>query len=131
MPQIKGEFDIKREMQPNCPLGDDITAMHVRFDKQFHGPLQATSVVQMLGFMTTVEGSGGYVAIERIVGTLDGRSGSFVMQHSGTMQRGQPSLSVTVVPDSADGELTGLRGSLEIEIADGKHYYSFEYALGD
>jgi Protein of unknown function (DUF3224) len=127
MPQAKGEFEIKREMQPDCDLGDDVTAMHVRFDKRFHGSLDATSTVQMLGFMTATEGSGAYVAIERIVGTLDGRAGSFVMQHNGTMNRGERSLSVTVVPDSATGDLAGLRGALAIDIVDGRHFYTFDY----
>jgi hypothetical protein len=131
MPNVEGEFEIKRDMQPNCDLGDEVSAMHVRFDKRFHGPLDATGVVQMLGFMTATEGSGAYVAIERIVGTLEGRSGSFVMQHAGTMDRGERALSVNVVPDSATGELTGLRGTLQIDIVDGRHYYRFDYALPD
>ncbi len=131
MPQIQGEFEIRRDMQPGCDLGDEISAMHVRFDKRFSGPLEATSVVQMLGYMTATEGSGAYVAIERIVGTLEGRSGSFVMQHAGTMDRGERTLNVNVVPDSATGELTGLRGTLQIDIVDGRHFYRFDYALPD
>jgi hypothetical protein len=129
MPQVKGEFEIKRDMQPNCDLGDGVAAMHVRFDKRFHGPLAATSVVQMLGFMTAVEGSGAYVAIERIVGTLDGRAGSFVVQHNGTMARGEPSLIVGVIPDSGADALAGINGNLRIDIVEGRHYYTFDYEL--
>jgi Protein of unknown function (DUF3224) len=129
MPQVKGEFEIKRDMQPSCDLGDGVSAMHVRFDKRFHGALDATSVVQMLGFMTAMEGSGAYVAIERIVGTLDGRTGSFVVQHNGTMARGEPSLTVNVIPDSGMDALSGLRGTLQIDIVDGKHFYTFDYEL--
>jgi hypothetical protein len=103
--------------------------MHVRFDKRFHGPLDAISVVQMLGFMTAVEGSGAYVAIERIIGTLDGRSGSFVVQHNGTMARGEPSLTVSVIPDSGTDGLAALNGSLRIDIVEGRHYYTFDYEL--
>ncbi len=131
MPQIKGEFEIKRSMQPNGDLGDGISAMHVRFDKRFHGPLDATSVVQMLGFMSPVEGSGAYVAIERIKGTVDGREGSFVVQHSGTMTSGEPSLRVSVVPDSATDALSGLHGEMRIDIVDGKHFYTFDYEFPD
>jgi hypothetical protein len=76
-----------------------------------------------------VKGSAGYVAIERVTGTLHGKSGSFVLQHSGTMTRGEPQLSVTVVPDSGTGELTGLAGALTIRIAEKQHFYEFDYTL--
>ncbi len=128
--QIKGEFDVKRSPEAPCDLGDGIQAGHFRFDKRFHGELDAVSVVHMLAAMTQTEGSGAYVAIERIVGTLEGRSGAFLTQHSGVMDRGAPSLSLTVVPDSGTAELEGLRGSMKIDIVDGKHFYTFDYALG-
>jgi hypothetical protein len=98
-------------------------------DKQFHGDLEGTSKGQMLTAGTAVEGSAGYVAIERVSGMLHGRRGTFVLQHSGTMTRGAPQLSVTVVPDSATGELVGLAGKMTITISDGKHSYDFEYTL--
>ena len=98
-------------------------------DKQFHGDLEAASKGQMLSAMTEVKGSAGYVAMERVTGTLSGRSGSFVLQHSASMTRGAPQLSVTVVPDSGTGELAGLSGNLAIEIVDKKHFYSFDYTL--
>jgi hypothetical protein len=98
-------------------------------DKQFHGDLEATSKGQMLTAGTEVQGSAGYVAIERVSGTLGGRSGTFALQHSGTMTRGEPQLSITVVPDSGTGQLVGLAGTMLITIADGKHSYGFDYTL--
>lgn len=127
--QVKGEFDVKRSPEAPCDLGDGVQAGHFRFDKRFHGDLEAVSVVHMLAAMTPTEGSGAYVAIERIVGTLEGRRGAFLTQHSGVMDRGAPSLSLTVVPDSGTDGLEGLRGSMKIDIVDGKHYYTFDYEL--
>ena len=85
----------------------------------------------MLTAVTGIKGSAGYVAIERVSGTLHGRSGSFVFQHSGTMTRGSQQLSITVVPDSGTDQLMGFAGKLAIEIADGKHSYDFEYTLAE
>ena len=98
-------------------------------DKTISGDLVATSVGQMLSAMSEFKGSAGYVAIERVDGTLNGRKGTFVLQHSGTMNRGAPSLSVAVVPDSGTGELVGLIGDFKIIIAEGKHSYEFSYSL--
>jgi hypothetical protein len=98
-------------------------------DKQFHGDLEATSKGQMLTGMTSVKGSAGYVAIERVTGTLNGRTGTFILQHTGTMNRGTPQLSIMVVPDSGTGRLDGLSGKMAINIADGRHSYDFEYTL--
>jgi hypothetical protein len=98
-------------------------------DKQFHGELEGTSKGVMLAVSTSVEGSAGYVAMEQVSGTLNGRGGTFALQHSGTMTRGVPQLSVTVVPDSGTGQLVGLSGRMTIQIADGKHSYDFEYTL--
>ena len=101
-------------------------------DKQFHGDLEGTSKGYMLSSAATVvKGSGGYVAMERVTGTLKGRHGSFVLQHSGTMTRGVPQLSVTVVPDSGTAELTGLSGTMTIKIDAGKHSYEFDYTLAE
>jgi hypothetical protein len=129
MPQVNGEFDVKRTPEGGLELGGGAIAGHFRFDKQFHGPLDATGVVHMLAVGTEVDGSAAYVAIERINGTLDGRSGAFFTQHNGTLDRGSPSLSVTVVPDSGTGELAGLRGRMVIDIVDGKHFYTFDYEI--
>lgn len=99
-------------------------------DKQWHGDLTGVSKGEMLSFGTGAKGSsGGYVALEQFTGTLTGRSGSFVLQHSGTMAQGVPKLTITVVPDSGTGQLAGLTGKLNITIADGKHSYDFEYTL--
>ncbi len=101
-------------------------------DKQYHGDLEATGKGQMLTAGTDVKGSGAYVAIEKVAGTLKGRSGSFVLQHSGTMTQNAPQLAVTVVPDSGTGELRGIAGKMIITIAaGGKHSYDFEYTLPD
>ncbi len=127
--QAKGEFDVKRTPQGSLDMGDGVEIGHMRFDKQFHGPLDATSVVRMLAAMSPVDGSGAYVAIERIVGTLDGHSGSFLAQHNGILDRGTPSLDLTVVPDSGNDALTGLRGRITIDITDDKHFYTFDYSL--
>lgn len=131
MPKVEGEFEVRREMQPMIDMGDGAQVAHMRFDKVFHGPLAASSVVHMLAVGTATEGSAAYVAVERIVGTLDGRAGSFFMQHNGTMDRGAPSLAVSVVPDSGTDALAGLRGTLAIDIVDGRHFYRFDYGLPD
>lgn len=98
-------------------------------DKTFLGDLDAVSKGEMLSAGTAVKASAGYVAIERVTGQLNGQSGSFVLQHSGTMNRGEPQLSVTVVPDSGTEQLTGLSGTMAIKIEDKKHFYEFEYTL--
>jgi len=100
-------------------------------DKQFHGDLEATSKGQMLTAMTAVQGSAGYVAIEQVTGKLKGRAGTFALQHQGIMNRGEPQLSITVVPDSGTGELAGLSGRMEIVIEGGKHSYVFEYTIAE
>jgi Protein of unknown function (DUF3224) len=101
-------------------------------DKHYHGDLEGTGKGQMLTAGTDVKGSGAYVAIERVTGTLRGRAGSFVLQHSGTMTQGVPHLTITVVPDSGTAQLAGIAGKMDIIIAaDGKHSYDFEYTLPD
>ena len=98
-------------------------------DKKFHGELEGISKGQMLSAGTTIANSAGYVAIERVEGSLQGKKGSFILQHSATMNRGQPSLVITVVPDSGTAELTGISGTLAINIVDKKHSYDFTYSL--
>jgi uncharacterized protein DUF3224 len=124
----KGTFEVKVIPQPPDDQ-DDPNLGRFLLDKQFHGDLEGTSKGQMLTAGTAVKGSGGYVAIEKISGTLRGRSGTFVLQHIGTMTQGTPEMSVTVVPDSGTGELVGISGRLKIIIADGKHSYEFAYSL--
>ena len=127
--QAKGTFSIQMYPEPPYDTAEGVTLARTRFEKKFEGPLSATSEVQMLGARTQVADSAGYVAIERVTGSLDGKRGSFVLQHSGTMTRGALSLTIRVVPDSASGELTGLSGSMSITIVEGQHHYSFDYAL--
>ena len=126
----RGAFDVKLTPQPSDRQPEDPALGRMWLDKAFHGDLEATSRGQMLTAMTDVKGSAGYVAIERVSGMLRGRAGSFVLQHTGTMARGTPSLTITVVPDSGTGELTGLSGGMAIIITDGKHSYELEYAVG-
>ena len=127
MPAAKGEFEVTRSAEPGCDLGGGVQVGHFRFDKRFHGPLEATGVVHMLAVATAVEGSMAYVAVERIAGNLDGRDGTFLALHRGVMERGAPSLALTVVPDSGTDGLTGLSGSMAIDIVDGRHYYTLDY----
>jgi hypothetical protein len=125
-----GPFDVKLTPQPPDDKAQDATLGRMSIDKQFHGDLEAVSKGQMLTAGTAVKGSAGYVAIERVSGTLHGRTGSFILQHSGMMNRNSPHLLITVVPDSGTGQLSGLTGTMNIIIAaDGKHSYDFNYTL--
>jgi hypothetical protein len=126
---VTGAFDVKVIPQPAEEAGGaEVGRMFLV--KQFHGALEAVSKGQMLASGTGAAGtSGGYVALEVVSGTLDGRRGTFVLQHSATMNRGVPTQSITVVPDSGTGELVGLTGKMEIVIASGKHSYVFDYGL--
>jgi hypothetical protein len=124
-----GTFEVKLNPQaPEDNVGDP-TVGRMSIDKQFRGDLEGTSKGQMLVAGTAVKDSAGYVAMERVIGTLHGHNGTFALQHSGTMTRGTPQLSVTVVPDSGTGQLVGLAGKMTINIVDGKHSYEFEYTL--
>jgi hypothetical protein len=127
--RARGRFEVKLSPQAADETQADSAISRMLLDKQFHGDLEAVSKGQMLGVRTAVEGSAGYVAMEQVAGTLVGRNGTFILQHTGTMTRGALTLSVTVVPDSGTGELTGLAGKMEINITDGKHSYDFEYTL--
>lgn len=126
----RGAFEVKLTPHPSDRQPDDPALGRMWLDKEFHGDLEATSRGQMLTAMTDVKGSAGYVAIERVSGTLRGSAGTFILEHTGTMTRGAPSLTITVVPDSGTGELAGLSGGMTITITDGKHSYELEYALG-
>lgn len=126
-----GTFEVKLVAQGPEDKSEGAALGRMSIDKQFHGDLEATSKGEMLSAMTGVKGSAGYVAIEKVTGTLHGRPGTFVLQHTGTMTRGAPQMSVTVVPDSGTGQLVGLTGKMNIIITDGKHSYDFEYTLPD
>jgi len=125
-----GSFEVKIDPQPADEKSGGAVIGRMLIDKQFHGDLEATSKGTMLAAGTGAKGSsGGYVALEIVSGSLKGRTGSFVLQHTGIMDHGTPSLSVTVVPDSGTGQLVGLAGKMNINIVDGKHTYDFEYTL--
>ena len=129
MRQVNGTFDVKL-----TPLADEAgiaVINRMAIDKRFHGPLDGHSQGQMLATRPPVDGSAGYVALERVTGTLEGRSGSFTLQHSGTMNRGAATLQLTVVPDSGSGGLAGIDGRMAITIAEGAHYYEFDYTFDD
>ncbi|MGA7413446.1 MAG: DUF3224 domain-containing protein [Bryobacteraceae bacterium] len=125
-----GPFEVKLTPQPPEP-GGDANLGRMTIDKQFHGDLEAISKGQMLTAGTGVKGSAGYVAIEKVSGALNGRSGTFALQHTGTMTRGAPQLTIIVVPDSGTDQLVGLSGKMTINIVDGKHSYEFEYSLAE
>lgn len=122
-----GTFDVKLEPKPNDSGGEAKTPARMTITKTFHGDLDATSSGQMLSAMTETKGSAGYVAIEQVSGTLSGRKGTFVLQHNGIMDRGDPRLSVIVVPDSGTEELVGLTGEMTIKVEGAKHSYEFTY----
>jgi len=129
--QAHGTFEVQLNPQAADEKAEDSALGRLSIDKQFQGDLEATSKGQMLTAGTDVAGSAGYVALEQVSGTLHGRSGSFVLQHNGTMTRGAPQLTITVVPDSGTDQLVGLAGTMAIMIADGKHSYIFEYTLAE
>ncbi|EMD1305830.1 DUF3224 domain-containing protein [Serratia ureilytica] len=124
-----GTFDIKLTPQTATAEIETAKLSRMTIDKQFHGDLTAVSLGEMLAVRMDAHGSAGYVAMERVTGTLHGHKGSFVLQHSGTMNRGVSSLQLTVVPDSGTGELTQLSGSMTIEIDQGAHRYTMDYVL--
>ncbi|HEY1501693.1 MAG TPA: DUF3224 domain-containing protein [Acidobacteriaceae bacterium] len=131
MHQISGPFEVKMAPQKaDNPQAEGAGLGRMSIDKQFHGALEATSQGEMLSVLDREKGSGGYVALERVTGTVEGKTGSFVLQHNATMNRGVPAMTIVVVPDSGTGELTGISGSMTIRIeAGGKHFYDFEYSL--
>jgi hypothetical protein len=129
MNKAAGTFDVK--INPLIPYNASADAKLARMsmDTQFHGDLEASSQGEMLSAGTDTRGSAGYVAIERVTGALDGRSGGFVLQHNATMTRGTPYLNIVVVPDSGTGDLVGISGTMHINIDKGKHSYEFEYGF--
>jgi hypothetical protein len=126
MKKATGSFEVRIVPQTDREIP---MLARMTIDKTFQGDLEATTQGQMLSAGTSIPNSAGYVAIERVEGSLRGKTGSFVLQHSATMNRGQPSLIINVVPDSGTDELTGLSGTLTINRADGKHSYDFDYDL--
>ena len=130
MSRASGPFDVSLKPLPmdNEPGSEMLGRMSI--DKQYTGDLEGASKGQMLTGGTAIKTSAGYVAIELVTGTLKGRKGSFILQHTGVMNRGAPSLVITVVPDSGTGQLEGIRGTMAIKIDGGKHSYELNYTLG-
>ena len=124
-----GTFDVKLMPQPVVDGEAGIGRMSI--DKQFHGDLEGVSKGEMLSSQGSIKGSAGYVAIERVSGTLQGRKGSFVLQHNATMNRGTPQLNIIVLPDSGTEQLSGIAGMMTIKIDQGQHFYEFDYTFND
>ncbi len=126
-----GSFDVKVTPQkPDTQIARAANLSRLTIDKRFHGDLEGISKGEMLALQTEVKGSAGYVALERVTGKLKGHSGSFVLQHSASMSRGESQAQITVVPDSATGELRGLSGKMSISVgADGTHAYEFDFKI--
>lgn len=130
MQRVTGSFEVQLAPQKADNAQAEAAGLgRMSIDKQFEGELEATSQGEMLSLLNREIGSGGYVAMERVTGKLAGRSGSFVLQHHATMNRGEPQMTIVVVPDSGTGDLTGLSGTMEIRLEAGQHYYDFDYAL--
>ena len=127
--KANGTFAVHLNPQPADEYFDGTTLGRRSIDKQFKGDLEGTSKGQMMSAVTAVKGSAGYVAIEKVSGILQGRTGTFILQHNSSMNKGVPQQSITVVPDSGTEELSGLSGSMIISIVDGQHRYEFEYTL--
>ncbi len=130
--QAKGPFDVKLQALEAYNKDESVGLGRRSIDKRFHGDLEATSQGEMLSAGGAAKNSAGYVAIERVTGTLHGRSGGFTLQHFATMTRGEPYLNIVVVPDSGSGELAGLSGTMKIVIAaGGGHSYEFDYEFAE
>ena len=125
----EGTFDVKNTPLPAEEAIAGTAIGRYGLDKQFHGDIEAASKGEMLGAGNPATGTAGYVAIEQVTGTLNGRTGSFALQHFGTMEDNKFELTVKVVPGSGAGDLTGIAGTMTIKIANGKHSYHFDYTL--
>ncbi len=129
-PLAVGPFEVKMLPVESLPEAPGSALARMTLDKQFHGELEAVGQGQVLTAISSeVKGSAGYVAIERVTGVLHGRAGSFVLQHSSRMERGVPTQSVTIVPDTGTGGLVGISGSMRIRIEERQHFYDLEYEL--
>ncbi len=124
---VEGPFQVK--LAPQQDEGSPSNLGRMTINKTYKGALSATGTGQMLTGMTAVKGSAGYVAMELVEGTLEGRKGSFIVQHSGTMSDGAQHLSISVIPNSGTGDLEGLSGQMQIKIENGEHFYIFDYTL--
>jgi len=129
MPTARGSLDVNTEAEPPFLEQDGLTLNRNVVRKVFSGDVVGTSEAQMIAAFTGTPGSAAYVAIEHFTGSVDGRAGSFVLQHSGVMNKGDAELTVTIVPDSGTGELIGISGTLEIDNDEGRHSYVLDYEL--
>lgn len=129
--RITGSFEVTLTPAGPGDAADGVTLGRMAITKRFLGELEGSSQGEMLSARTATAGSAGYVAIERVSGTLAGRTGTFVLQHMGVLNRGAQELTITVVPDSGTGELVGLSGKMGIVIEGGKHGYVFDYSFGE
>jgi hypothetical protein len=127
--QAKGTFEVTMTPQATFDAAPGATLSRLSLNKHFRGELNGSSAGEMLAARTEIADSAGYVAIERVTGTLHGRTGSFVLQHSGIVTRGKQGLTIQVVPDSGTGELKGISGQMAIIIVAGAHSYEFTYTL--
>ena len=128
MTTARGTFEVALKpisAPEEAPLG------RMTIDKTFHGDLEGTSRGQMMSAFTETQGSAGYVAIELVTGTLNGKAGTFMLQHNGLMVRGMGTLTINIIPDSGTGDLAGIRGTLKIAVVEKKHTYELEYAIGE
>lgn len=129
MPLVSGEFEVKMAPEPLAALTEGSGIGRMTLDKRYHGPLTATGRGEFLGYRSSVPTSAAYVALEAVQGSLEGREGSFVLQHGGIMGGPYDGLRIVVAPDSGTGQLAGLSGKLDIRIENGKHFYDFDYTL--
>jgi hypothetical protein len=129
MAEARGGFEVTMKADPHADSAEGTVLGSMVVKKRFHGDLVASGRGRMLTGMTAVEGSAGYVLLERVKGRLDGRAGSFLLQHFGILDRGVPRQTIEVVPDSGTGELEGLRGRMTIRVVGGVHSYKLEYRL--
>ncbi len=129
MRNATGTFDIQLTPQPSSGQASTPVVNRLTINKHFTGDLEASSTGEMLSVTTEVKGSAGYVAIELVNGSLSGRSGTFVLQHSGLMDRGNPQATIAIVPDSGTGGFIGLKGTMAIRMEAGKHFYDLKYSL--
>ena len=131
MSRAQGTFDVELTPLETAAGVPEAPIDRMSIDKQFHGDLEGVSRGEMLAHRTSTQGSAGYVAIERVSGTLKGRRGSFVLQHFGILNRGAAGQTISVVPDSGTDELIGLTGEMRIQLDGGQHSYEFDFQLAD
>ncbi|MCW8107888.1 DUF3224 domain-containing protein [Alteromonas ponticola] len=132
MRKVVGEFEVElKPIEPTFMADDDNTVNRMTINKSYKGNLSASGKGEMLSLLTPVKGSAGYVALEIIKGSLEGKKGAFVVQHSGIMGPSGEALHIPIIPNSGSGELSGIVGSMNIKVDNGKHYYELEYGLQD